>query len=115
MIIGKRFYIDAAHLLPNHQGKCKNLHGHTWIIDIEIEGPLDQHFGWVMDFKDFSEVVNSAIDHLDHQILNNFLPNPTCENLVEYIKSKLGNYYLEMVRSIKIQEGKGGWARYEKM
>jgi len=112
MIIGKRFTFDAAHFLPYHAGKCKELHGHTWTVEVEIEDSINEDFGWVIDFKDFSDRVNEVLDELDHKVLNNFVINPTCENLVVSIHKQLSKRLLR-IRRITLQEGEGGWACLE--
>ena len=57
MIVFKEFTFDAAHFLPNvpETHKCRNMHGHTYRIRIYVEGPLDPHLGWVMDFADLKK------------------------------------------------------------
>lgn len=88
MRIGRTFTFDSAHYLPNYDGKCANLHGHTYHLTVEIEGPVQKggHYGlpagMVMDFgmlKDFGEKV---LERYDHHCLNDILDNPTAENLV---------------------------------
>ena len=41
---------DAAHSLPGYQGKCANLHGHTYMVEVVIEGAIGEN-GFVMDFS----------------------------------------------------------------
>lgn len=117
MIIGRQFTFDAAHWLPNHPGLCKNLHGHTWTLWVEIEGPIDPQTGMVADFSKLKIVVNSLLNKLDHQCLNNQLGDliPTCENLSSWIAKTLALNIPEPITKIFItlQEGKGGYAKYE--
>lgn len=119
MIVGKTFHFDASHYLPNYNGKCRNLHGHTWTMDIEIEGLIDEDTGIVIDFVRLREMVDSLLGKLDHRNLNDLLDNPTCENLVNWVWSTL-SFLRELnypngprLYSIKIQEGAGGWAKRE--
>ena len=74
----------AAHYLPLHHGKCQHLHGHTWTVEVWMEGDVDSQTGIVVDFGD----VKTVIDSLDHTTLNRVLPieflPPTAENLVKY-------------------------------
>lgn len=76
---------SAAHHLPQYDGPCHHLHGHTWKAVFIIEGPV-QADGMVCDFK----VIKKLLDGLlpDHQLLNDILPNPTAENLVQYLFDK---------------------------
>jgi 6-pyruvoyltetrahydropterin/6-carboxytetrahydropterin synthase len=116
--IGIETKFDAAHYLPSYEGKCRNMHGHTWKLTVEIEPTyLNQKLkGMILDFKEFKEVVNQVLDRLDHKVLNNMIDNPTCEAMVELIAGSL-NFHLTphhvRVKEVKLQEGEGGWARYE--
>lgn len=72
MKIIKKYSWDMAHRLPNHKGKCRNLHGHTYMVEVCLEGEIidkdnasDQ--GMLLDFSDLKEIVNTAvISKLDH-------------------------------------------------
>jgi len=74
MKIGKIYRFEAAHHLPGHTGKCAQLHGHSYRLEVEIEGDLipvgPSDGGMVADFSDLDEVVNGMIDRLDHTDLN---------------------------------------------
>jgi 6-pyruvoyltetrahydropterin/6-carboxytetrahydropterin synthase len=88
------FKFDAAHWLPEHEGKCKNLHGHTWKIEIEVSGEL-LSTGMIMDFSDLKRLVTKQVlDYADHQCLNDLpftlMQNPTAENLCEWIRLQVG-------------------------
>ena len=95
MLVCKKVSFDAAHYLPNYPGKCKNLHGHTWILEVEVCGPVDVESGMVIDFAKLKKDVNdSIIDILDHTLLNDTIGNPTCELLLEWIWDVLSNIYV---------------------
>lgn len=90
MILGAMFNFEAAHHLPHHEGKCRNLHGHSYRMEVKISGPVDSHFGMVIDLKDFKHLINEqVIDHLDHSNLNEKWDNPTAENMVKSIVNQL--------------------------
>lgn len=114
MIIGKKFKFESAHSLPEYDGKCANLHGHTYILEVEVWGQKDLS-GMVIDLNKLTELVKPVIDIYDHQLLNTLMDNPTVENLVSRIKELLELQLNNGVRlqSIKLQEGEGGWARWE--
>lgn len=78
---------SSAHHLPDYDGPCRDLHGHTWKAVFVIEGPI-QPSGMVCDFK----VVKKLLDeHLpDHKLLNDLLPNPTAELLAEHLFKTIG-------------------------
>ncbi len=109
MIIGREFYIDSSHHLPDHDGLCENEHGHTYRLIIEIDGPIKED-GMVMDFAMLKDIVEKkVISRLDHICLNNIIKNPTAENMVEWISAELeGILDLSM---IELWEGRGKWVR----
>lgn len=109
--IGIKTKFDAAHHLPNYEGKCRNMHGHTWTVTVELTEPVDSNTGMVMDFKDLKEIVNKIITDLDHKVLNGMIMLPTCENLTIYIYNKLKLYASTRRWTVTVQEGDGGWAR----
>lgn len=89
MQIRKHFRFEAAHVLPHHAGKCARMHGHSYRLEVAVSGPLQSSgpaSGMVMDFDTIRLVVRTqAIDKLDHQTLNDFVPNPTAEHVVIWI------------------------------
>lgn len=100
VLITKEFTFDSAHQLKWHKGKCKNLHGHTYKLQITIQGDLNKE-GVVMDFGDFKETVKEKIiEKLDHQFLNDIIKNPTAENIVIWVwnqlKKKLNLYEVNL-------------------
>lgn len=94
MLIRKRFAFEAAHVLPFHDGKCSRLHGHSYRLDVTLDGALQTAgaaTGMVVDFDVLARTVRaSVIDALDHGSLNDLIPNPTAENIVAWIWQRLG-------------------------
>jgi 6-pyruvoyltetrahydropterin/6-carboxytetrahydropterin synthase len=87
--VTRTFTFDAAHQLPWHPGKCKNLHGHTYRLEVSLEGPVDNQ-GIVCDFADLDQLVRTeVIDRLDHQYLNDLMDNPTAELIAADIWKRL--------------------------
>ncbi len=84
------FNFDAAHYLQNYEGKCKNLHGHTYKLEISVKGSLGAN-GLIIDFNELENLVEKEIlIHLDHHCLNEVLDfNPTCELLSLWIWERL--------------------------
>jgi 6-pyruvoyltetrahydropterin/6-carboxytetrahydropterin synthase len=93
MEIFKEFTIEAAHWLPHvpEGHKCRRLHGHSFRIQISVEGAVEEHLGWVMDFADLKTAFQTIEDQLDHRCLNDVegLENPTSENLARWIWERL--------------------------
>ena len=89
--ITKEFTFDAAHHLHCYDGKCKNLHGHTYKLVIMISGYVND-VGISVDFGDVKRIYNEVIKaKLDHRYLNEVLPNmnTTAENMIVWIWEQL--------------------------
>jgi 6-pyruvoyltetrahydropterin/6-carboxytetrahydropterin synthase len=102
------FRFEAAHFLPQHPGKCKELHGHSYKLEVTIAGEVNES-GMVMDFSEIQAIVDeSIIQRWDHKLLNDSIDNPTAENIalicVELLRSR--NLPLS---SIKLWETEDGW------
>lgn len=87
--IFKDFSFAAAHSIPDHPGKCRNLHGHNYRVRVHLRAETLDRLGMVLDFSRLKEVMRLVIDPLDHQLLNEIPPfderNSTAELLSEYI------------------------------
>jgi len=57
-----------GHRLPFHQGKCINLHGHSYRMYVEVEGDLDEN-GMLIDFYDLKRIINPLVEELDHAFM----------------------------------------------
>ncbi|WP_081092476.1 6-carboxytetrahydropterin synthase QueD [Peribacillus simplex] len=91
VLVSKEFTFDAAHHLHDYEGKCKNLHGHTYKVVFGLSGYTDSR-GLMIDFGDMKEIWKNEIEiHLDHRYLNETLPpmNTTAENMVVWIYEKM--------------------------
>jgi 6-pyruvoyltetrahydropterin/6-carboxytetrahydropterin synthase len=91
VLVSKEFTFDAAHHLHCYEGKCKNLHGHTYKVVFGISGFVDE-IGLVIDFGDIKKIWKDEIEiYLDHRYLNETLPkmNTTAENMVVWIYEKM--------------------------
>ena len=80
MKISKEFKWEMGHRLPFHSGKCKNIHGHTYKMRVEIEGDLDEN-GMVIDYYDVSEIISPIIDELDHS----FMVKETDKDIIDFL------------------------------
>jgi len=99
-ILSKQFKFEASHQLPNHDGKCARLHGHSWNGFVYVSGVTLQDkgakAGMVIDYADIKKVLNPMVEqYLDHWHLNKTLDihNPTSETvskwIYDYLKPKL--------------------------
>lgn len=77
-------HFDAAHKLPGYDGPCQYLHGHTWDVEVVIEGTQLDEVGLLYDFKDVKRDLGAVLDRYDHKYVNDVPPfdkiNPTAEN-----------------------------------
>ena len=93
MKIFKEFRFEAAHRLPNVPAdhKCARLHGHSFLVKIEVQGPVGEDSGWVMDFSQIAGAFDPILSRLDHYYLNEIpgLENPTSEVLARWIWNEL--------------------------
>jgi len=90
MKVTKLFTFDSAHNLVNYKGKCEELHGHTYKLEVTVKGKAD-HEGMIIDFVTLKEIVNEKIiKKLDHKYLNEVLGfNTTCENILFWMWNEL--------------------------
>ena len=99
MIIFKEFTFEAAHKLPNvpSDHKCSRLHGHSFKVEVHVEGPVNPYEGWVVDFTVLKQVVQPIIDRLDHAYLNEIqgLENPTSETIAQWLWDQITRKVLE--------------------
>jgi 6-pyruvoyltetrahydropterin/6-carboxytetrahydropterin synthase len=107
MRLCREFYFDAAHSIPHYKGKCEKLHGHTYKLEVVIEGEIKKD-GMIIDFSKVKDVIEKEIiEKLDHQALNDLFESPTAEHIVEWIASQLEDKL--PLSSIKLWEGNGKW------
>lgn len=91
--ISKTIRFEAAHLLPNHTGKCRRLHGHSWKATVHVRAEnlnyeIEHESGMVMDFGRIEAAVAPMLGgYLDHHFLNDTLPmeSPTSEEVARWI------------------------------
>lgn len=119
-LIYKEFRFEAAHRLPHHQGKCRRLHGHSWIGKVYIRshqlittGPEQ---GMVMDFGKIKQYLKPLLEeYLDHHYLNETtgLENPTSEAIAQWIFTKLEAMGLPGLHAVEIRETCTSGAYYQ--
>jgi len=107
----------AAHHIKEAGGKCENLHGHTWKVQVTLQGKKLDERGILIDFREVKKIVKKSIDELDHQYLNEVLKNiePTTENIAKYLfkklKRKLNSERVKLSK-IKVGESDKTWVSY---
>lgn len=112
----REYRFEAAHRLTgvSPQHRCGQLHGHSYRIELSLEGPVDPTTGWLIDFGDIDRVWLPLRDRLDHGVLNDIegLPNPTCELLTRWVWQQL-KPSLPMLRRVTIWETSDARCEYE--
>ncbi len=80
---------SAAHQLRGYKGKCENLHGHTWRVQIYVSAEELNEIDLAIDFHDLKRMAQEIIAPLDHVCINDVFPfterNPSSENLARWI------------------------------
>lgn len=113
VLVSKEFTFDAAHHLHAYEGKCKNLHGHTYTVVFGISGFVDDT-GLMIDFGDIKDIWKKEIEiFLDHRYINETLPpmNTTAENIVVWIYEKMKEALLAEERVTKGQQARVEFVR----
>lgn len=105
--VKKRIEISGSHCLNlDYDSKCKNLHGHNWIITVTLKSETLDKNGMILDFTKIKEIVNQ----LDHNHLNNIVPfNPTAENIAKWLCEQI-----PFCVAVSVQETEGNEVTYEK-
>ena len=110
--VEKRLEISASHNLNlDYESKCENLHGHNWIIKIRLHTNKLNENGMVEDFTWIKRII---MEKFDHKNLNDFIEQPTAENIAKYICNMVN----ELSNSqkcfwVEVQESEGNKAIYE--
>ena len=93
--LGKDFFFESAHVLPKVPAdhKCGRMHGHSFKMEVVVEGEVNPDTGWVYDFSQISRTVEPLVAQLDHRCLNDIpgLENPTVEVLAGWVWQKLAS------------------------
>jgi len=85
---------SSAHQLRGYRGKCENLHGHNYKIEIYARGRELNHIGLLVDFVELKQAADELVTYLDHKNLNELEPfvteqNPSAENVARFCLEKL--------------------------
>lgn len=91
VVVEKTF--AAGHALRHYKGKCENVHGHNYRVQVTIEGEKLNAIGLLVDFVELKRVLMEVVDYLDHQFLNDIPPfieqNPSAENIARYFYDEI--------------------------
>jgi len=110
---------SAAHSLRNYRGKCEELHGHNWKVEVTVKSDDLDEIGMAIDFKILKERTGIVIEQLDHHHLNELSPfkqlNPSSENIARYLFDQLKKELREekvRLSRVTVWESEGSKAMY---
>lgn len=111
MRIVKSMSFDAAHFLDHDpdQRPYARMHGHSFVMEVEIAGEPDASAGWVVDFAEVEEALKGLHDQLDHRLLNEIegLERPTLENICQWAAAKLRPQFAGL-RQVRVSRPSNG-------
>ncbi len=113
MKIAKDFRWEMGHRLQCHKGKCYNLHGHSYSLNVEFEGSITKSGNMVIDYFDVKDLIAPLVDELDHTIIvweEDTLLLEAMKNLntnivvvdFETTAENLCGYFLSKIKEVKL-------------
>lgn len=109
----KRLAFEAAHHIPDYPGKCARMHGHSYLVDVEVQGEDLDALGILIDFNHLK-----ALKELlpDHTVLNDSLPGvpSTAEGLSRHFYQAFKSR-IPAISAVTVHEGPNSWCRFEEV
>ena len=110
---------SAAHFLREYEGRCENLHGHNWRVEVTVRCTELDRAGMGLDFRLLKEKTANVLGLLDHSVINEKGPfttlNPSSENLARYIFEEMTGALDDTrvtMHAVKVWESETSWAEY---
>lgn len=108
---------SSAHNLKHYKGKCEELHGHNWRVELSLHDKTPDKIGMIMDFKDLKAELKKILSLLDHKYLND-LPyfkkkNPTSENIAYFIHNRISRTMGNKKMKVSVWETPNSCASFE--
>jgi 6-pyruvoyltetrahydropterin/6-carboxytetrahydropterin synthase len=117
--VSVEYSFSAGHALRNYKGKCENIHGHNYRVQVTVAGEELNNAGLLVDFSDLRKEIRVLVSRFDHQFLNEIAPfdqlNPSAENLARYISESISSQVLEQglqVQAVTVWETDTSSATY---
>jgi len=111
-------YFSGAHNLREYEGKCEELHGHNWKVEVMATADTLNKTGMVVDFKILKDALKEILGLLDHKHLNEVdyfkKVNPTSENIAKFIFDQLTDAAGSIVQSVSVWETENSRATYKR-
>jgi len=112
---------SAAHALRGYRGKCENMHGHNWKVEVYVRGEQLDQVGMLVDFSELKAATRRVMKYLDHQNLNELKPfdkemNPSSEHLAGFILQRVSEDISDTrvkVYKVRVWETPSTCATYE--
>lgn len=107
----REFRFEASHQLLDHDGKCARLHGHSWVLTIEVTGKTllqtNAKRNMILDYGDLKAIVQPLVDKLDHYHLNDIVQTrmPTSEAIAWWVYKKLAEQFPKNVNLSAVRIG----------
>ena len=119
LTVTKIFEFSAGHFLPDYDGKCRESHGHNFVLEVEVADREDiddsVYPTMIIDFSDLKKIVEEkVIDRLDHKTLNDIIPIPTAESLVLWIAGELLSAFHNRLNRIRLYETSTSYAEWRR-
>ena len=109
--VSVEYTFAAGHALREYKGKCENVHGHNYKVQVTVGGEQLNSAGLLLDFVDLRKAIKVLVERLDHRFLNDIEPfdklNPSAENIAKYFYDELGPQVAERaleILAVKIWE-----------
>ena len=103
--VSVEYTFAAGHALRGYKGKCENVHGHNYKVQLVVGGEQLDSTGLLMDFVEVRKDIKELVERLDHRFLNDLAPfdklNPSAENIARHI-------YEQAVQQLKPAENGAG-------
>jgi 6-pyruvoyltetrahydropterin/6-carboxytetrahydropterin synthase len=97
----------AGHALRGYRGKCENVHGHNYRVQLTMEGAELDTIGLLVDFIEVKKLIHTVVDYLDHRFINDLPPfdelNPSAENLAKYFYDEIS---VRLTPPVRLQQAK---------
>ncbi|MFH1877841.1 MAG: 6-carboxytetrahydropterin synthase QueD [Candidatus Omnitrophota bacterium] len=108
---------SSAHNLRGYKGKCEELHGHNWKVEVSVASDRLDAIGMVIDFGELKNALNEVLSGLDHKHLNSLeyfkSVNPTSENIAKYVFERIAEKKQDLhIRKVTVWETPKACASY---
>ncbi len=117
--VAVEYVFSAGHALRNYKGKCENVHGHNYRVEVTVAGETLSEAGLLVDFVELRAAIRALADRLDHQFLNQIEPfdriNPSAENLAKYFSEGIALQLRQQnlrIKAVKVWETDTSSATY---